>query len=304
MRFEPCFRVGLLLGAALSVTSCASMRAVPQLTSMTGQVIDAHGAPIVGARVALVTGQRVPVGSGTTDAAGRYSFDLGPHPRESLILKAEGEGFERWSGWVGWDRLDGLTILLDRKVDSAYLEALRGVSNAPDRVWRIDEILAVDDTNFSIEALFPYLGELREDLRAASQRSTRTLDHGDLLAERALKLLAFWGDPADRALFDPWLAENPWLRSPPEEVEVPDPGAMCRAWAEVHFRHEGAGFRAPRYFCTEPVIDPAGLRVLMLFDVTSGLYHYNMHLVFERKSTSEPWRLRSVIEGITDEPPL
>lgn len=297
-----CLRVGLLLGASLSVLACASTRAVPQRTSIAGQVIDAHGEPIAGARVAVVTRQEVVVGSGVADSSGRYSFELGPHPRESLILGAEGEGFERWSGSVESDRLDGLTIVLDRKVDAAYLEALRTVSDVQDRAWRIHEILALDDTNFSFEVVFPYVGELREDLLAAAQRPTRTLEGRRLLADRALQLLAFWGDPADQALLDPWLAQSSGFAKPPEEVEAPDPDAMCRAWAEVHFRHQGAGFRAPRYSCSEPVIDPAGRRALMLFDVTSGLYYYNMHLVFERASPSEPWRLRTVVEGITDEP--
>lgn len=297
-----CLRVGLLLGASLSVIACVSTRAVSQRTPIAGQVIDAHGEPIAGARVGVVTEQEVVVGSGVADAAGRYSFELGPHRREPLILKAEGEGFERWSGRVDREDLDGLTILLDRKVDAAYLEALRAVSDARDRAVRVHEILAVDDTNFSIEVVFPYLGELREDLRAAAQRPARTLEGNRLLADRALQLLAFWGDPADQALLDPWLAQNPGFARPPEEVEAPVPAVMCKAWAEVHFRHQGAGFRAPRFGCSEPVIDPAGQRALMLFDVTAGLYHYNMHIVFERASPGGPWRLRTVVEGITDEP--
>jgi hypothetical protein len=49
-------------------------------------------------------------------------------------------------------------------------------------------------------------------------------------------------------------------------------------------------------------VDPAATRALMLFDVTSALFHYNMHLLLARASPGEPWRLRAIVEGVTDHP--
>jgi hypothetical protein len=270
-------------------------------TVMRGKVVDTHDGPIAGATVALTTAEEAPVGGGTTDEDGAYDFALAPHRRESLVLSVEAEGFQPWSGWVGWERLDGVTVALDRTVDAAYLTALREVSDPEARRMRIDEILALDDANFSLYAVFPFLGELREDLRAATRRPTRIRTSGRLLAERALELLAFWDDPADRDLVTPWRAERGWFRDPPEEVTAATTTELCDAWAKAHFARES--FRAPVYWCSEAAVDPPATRALMLFDVTSALYHYTLHLVLVRASAGEPWRLRAVVEGVTDHPP-
>jgi hypothetical protein len=279
------------------MTGCAS---APAVTSASGQVLDVHSRPVAGARVTLKSHAKLPIGTGLTDLEGHFAFAITRHRGGEPELSVDAEGFMYWSRWAGWEQLADYPVQLDRRADAAYLTALRAVSDPAERVSRMEEVLSVEVWNFAVEPLFPFLGELRQDLIAASARPTRTVT-GDLLADRAFELLAFWGDPSDGALLAPWLAKNTWFAAAPSPVRAPNLDDMCQAWAAVHFGHEGLKGRWPPYYCTESVIDPGQTRALMLFQVDYTHWRYNMHLVLGRDSKDQPWQLRAVAEGMTDD---
>lgn len=285
------------VAVAILTGGCAS---APAVTSASGRVVDVHGRPVSGARVTVKTHALQVVGTGAAGADGHFAFALARHRGIEPELSVDADGFAHWSQWADWEQLGDYQVTLDRKVDDGYLIALRAVSDPTERVSRMEEILSVSEWHWAVEPLFPFLGELREDLLAASARPTRT-KMGDLLADRAFVLLAFWGDSRDRALLTPWSAKNLWFAAPPSPLQAPSPRAMCSAWAAVHFEHEGVAGDWPPYYCTEAVVDPDQTRALMLFQVDYAHWRYNMHLILQRDDKEAPWQLRAVAMGERDD---
>ncbi len=294
--------------AVVLLSGCAS---APAVTSASGRVEDVHDRPVAGARVTVKTHWSKVLGTGVTGPDGGFSFALTKHWQHGAEpeLSVDADGFMHWSQDADWTQLAGYPVILARKIDAGYLTALRSVSDPAERIWRMDEILSIWDTGedpkaewqWGIERLFPFLGELREDLIAASTRPARTADDASR-SDRALMLLAFWDDPRDHDLLAPWLAKNTWFAEAPSPVQAPSLDTFCSAWAAVHFsQNERLSPPWPPYYCTPAVIDPDQTRALMFFQVEYVHWRYNMYLVLRHDDKDGSWRLHWVVEGITDD---
>ncbi len=291
---------GLAAGALIAIvmSGCAS---APAVTAASGQVVDALGRPVNGARVTVRTQSQKPVGAGVTDADGRFAFALAPRHGAEADLTVEADGYVRWSYGADWKQLTGYRLSLDRKVDPAYLIALRAVSDPAERATRMAEILAAGEVHYAVEPLFPFLGELRQDLLNASAPPAQTRTD-KLVVDRALELLAFLGDPRDRERLAPWLAANRWFDASPQPLTAPSLDALCTAWAAVHFANERLKQGEwPPHECTYAVLDFAQTRAMMLFQVDYAHWRYNMYLVFDRDGKDQPWQLRAVVMHETDD---
>ncbi len=289
----------LLMATALGCASLREPERGPAITVAHGRVLNPHWRPVGGARATLSIDGQGQVGTGTADADGYFTFALAKHRQigEDPVLAVEADGFLPWSQRISWKDLTDCRVKLDRKIDAAYMAELRSISDPAQRTWRMEEILSGTDWDQTLADLFPFVGELRDDLIAASARPPASPE--DKMAENALALLAFWNDPRDRERLTPWVAQNPFYHLSPEPVKAPSPEEFCQAWASVHFAHEHIKGRDwPPYYCSQPRIDASQTHALILFEVRYTYWRYNMYLVVTRDGKDQPWRLRTLVDNL------
>lgn len=281
-----------LIAAAAPAASAAST------TAVTGKVVDAHGASVANAHVSVAPEHGAPFGQGASNAEGRFAFDVKGHSHGYWTLHVEAAGFESLSRLVEPKAMRNARVDLDRHIDEAFLAGIPGITDPAERIERIEDLLTHDEWTLPRDLVFRYTGILREDLLAATQRTTRN-ESGSALSERAFELLAYWDDPRDQALLKPWRAQNTYFRAPYDgPVVAPDTDAMCEAWARVHFAHEGTGKSWPWYHCGAPAIDPTGTHALIEFEVRYANWYYTLWLVLWRDGKDEPWTLREFVNGV------
>lgn len=288
-----------LLVAALALFG--AVKAKPW--TATGRVVDVQGRPVAGAALEVsITSQdyrEVIIGRGVSDADGRFALRLTTNQYGDLGLGADAPGFARW-GWAGFPRgVVEETIVLKRTVDRHFIEGLRAVRDPAERANRVLEIAASDNLP-EIGEMFPYLGELREDLAAivrAGTREPRERTDGSTPADHAARLLAYWADPADDGLVMPWVRKN-WGARPAHVTHLGLSAAsideVCDRWREIHFADQGITGRQPWNACLEPVLDRTRSHALALFRVRYAYWGYEMHLVMRREG--ERWVLRGVAD--------
>ncbi len=154
------------------------------------------------------------------------------------------------------------------------------------------QLLAATGAPNRVEAVFPYLGRLREDLRGVATGAPGPLEGN---RQAACWLLLAWGDRRDEDLRAILAPRNPTLREAPPGVAGATLEALCTAWADVHFRAEGAKKPWTWHYCAPPTLDPTGTHAMMKFEVRYAHWAYELVLYLVRDS--ESWRLRSVENG-------
>ena len=272
----------------------------------SGRVVDVQGRPVAGAAIEIsMTSQdyrSVTIGQGVSGIDGRFALTLSTNEYGDLGLGVDAPGFEHW-GWAGFPRgIVNEEIVIHRVVDRTFLDALRAVRDPEERARRVLEIAASDDLP-DIEELFPYLAELRSELAAIARARTdepKVRRTGRSPADQALRLLAYWADPADDALVAPWIKKNWGGRK--AHVAHLGLGAdsiqeICNRWREIHFADQGIASDPPASLCLEPVTDRTGTHALALFVVRYKYWGYDMHLAMRREGTR--WVLRGVAENTT-----
>jgi protocatechuate 3,4-dioxygenase beta subunit len=130
-RLTPSAAGALLLAAAL-LSGCERLITRPSLyATVSAQVMDRTGAPVPGARLVLYTGQR-PMGYGTTDAMGQYTFQEVPEGVYG-VLAVPPAGYERFEALVRTpkpsDVVDQLQVLGGAQVPARLTFLKRGAGS-------------------------------------------------------------------------------------------------------------------------------------------------------------------------------
>ena len=110
----------LLLGGAAGMVRAASPVAA-------GQVTDLQGRAVAGALVRAESWESEALGTGRTDAKGRFQSALS-HPVKDLTLILEHPGFQRWALAGTSTGQDNYQIRLTRNIDREYLTELAAQS--------------------------------------------------------------------------------------------------------------------------------------------------------------------------------
>lgn len=292
----------VLLAAAVAAAPAGDRRTKPRTAS--GRVVDVQGRPVAGAAVEVsITNQEyrsVTIGQGVTGDDGRFALTLTTNDYGDVGLGVDAPGFAHW-GWAGFPRgIVSEEIVIHRAIDETFLDGLRSVRDPDERARRVLEIAASDDLP-DIEKLFPYLAELRPDLAAVARArpagpKLRRTDRSP--ADQALRLLAYWADPADDALVTPWIRKN-WGARPAHVAHLglaaDSIDELCDRWREIHFADQRITSGEPPSLCHQPVTDSTGTHALSLFKVQYKYWGYDMHLVTRREG--ERWVLRGVVEN-------
>jgi hypothetical protein len=273
------------------------------IMNASGQVRDAAGRAVPRARVTVqsVDGERR-YASTTTDGEGRFAMAIGGIDVREVELLVEADRFALGGGRTSPAHLECLAITLHHVVDQAFLDRLLAEQDPAVRREAIAELLSLDLDEDHLPVVFPYLGRLRADLRAAvagaepgalvaKDRRDQTRTE---LRESAKSLLALWGDPQDRDLTAARPEHPAALEDAPPGVIGATPAAVCAAWTEVHFRAEKVKKPWTWHRCDPPVLDPAGTRAMMKFEVRYAHWEYDLLLFLVHEG--QVWRLRSVMQ--------
>jgi len=300
-RGQICFWVRTVLLAALLLGSASSsVDAASPIAA--GQITDLQGRALAGVLVQAESWESKPLGTGRTDAEGRFRIVLS-QPVADLTVIVEHPGFQRWAMAGTSEGQDRYRIRLTRKIDDEYLTELAAQSE-PGRFKQLAmDLLApsegtVGNDGLQIEHVLPFLKSLRERLRAllpakpGQIKSIKLKDYQD----KAALLLAYLGDPRDDALVDGWAVKNDFVSSPSKSCKGPTPEAAARAWQKLHFKKEG--YRTPENFpfnTLQTHIAPSGDHGLALHTVRYANWGYSMNLVLVR--LNQVWEVRRIIDG-------
>ncbi|HEX4962347.1 MAG TPA: carboxypeptidase-like regulatory domain-containing protein [Thermoanaerobaculia bacterium] len=284
----------LLLGGAAGTLGAVS----PMVAA--GQVKDLQGHAIAGALVQAESWESKPLGSGRSDAQGRFRITLS-EPVKDLTLIVEHPGFQRWALAAIETGRSEQKIRLTRNIDREYLTEL--AQSVPARFRRIAMDLLAPSTgttgdSLPLEQVLPFLKTLRERLRVLLPAEPAQLSSTELKEDQnqAALLLAYLGDPQDDELIDAWAAKQNFISSPPRPCQGPTPEAAARVWQKLHFEKEG--YRDPQkvpYNTLQIQIAPSGDHGLALHSVRYAYWGYSQHLVLVRLNGA--WEVRRIIDG-------
>jgi hypothetical protein len=281
----------LLLGGAAGTVRAASPVAA-------GQVTDLQERAVAGALVRAESWESEALGTGRTDAKGRFQIALS-QPVKDLTLIIEHPGFQRWA-LAGTSTGQGdYQIRLTRNVDREYLTELAAQSEpAIFRQLAMDllapSIGTTGNDRLLLEQALPFLKALRERLRSLLPAEPAQLSSRHLKKEEdeAALLLAYLGDPRDDALIDAWAAKQGFISRPFRSCKGPTPEAAARVWQKRHFEKEGD--HAP-YGTLNIQIAPSGDHGLALHIVRYAYWGYSQYLVLVRLNNA--WEVRRIIDG-------
>jgi hypothetical protein len=271
------------------------------IMNASGQVRDAAGRALPRARVTVQSVDRERrYGTTTTDDEGRFAMALGGIDVREVELLVEADRFELGGGRYSPADLECLTITLHHSLD-ALLDRLQAERDPAARREAVAELLSMPLGGDELELVFPYIGRLRADLRAAAAGAGPSplvpKDERDRaraeLRESARWLLRLWGDPQDRDVAAAVSDDSPILQDAPPGVTGATLAEVCAAWSEVHFRAEKVQKPWTWHRCDPPAIDPSGTRAVMTFEVRYAHWDYAMLLLVVREGNV--WRLRSVM---------
>lgn len=261
---------------------------------LSGRVTDRRGRPVEGAQVVVEPrgGAATPAVETTTDGSGRYAVaPPAGEPGGELTLTVTAPGFARWALATARPADGRLDARLDRALDEPFWTALAAAAEPVERLWLLLEVIGARQMGAPAPTVvYPHVGALRADLGAVA-RSTAFAPPDDRAftpRDRALALLAAWGDPADADLVAPYLERTPALRPGPPEAVGPTIDAVCARWADDHFAREKVETRT-WHACDVPVTAPDGRHAVAVFRVRYAHWGYS-HLLFLRKDDAG-WRL-------------
>jgi hypothetical protein len=285
----------LLFGGASGTVYAASPIAA-------GQITDLQGHAIADALIQAESWESKALGTGRSDALGKFKIVLSETPVDGLTLTLEHPGFQRWSLAGTTTGLDNYRIRLTRNIDNKYLTALVAQSEpARFRQFAMDLLAPSEGTITSSgllpEPVLPFLRALRPGLRALFPAEPRQIAPASLKADqdRAALMLAALGDPQDDTLVDRWAAKKNFISRPPKPCRGPTPEAAARVWQRVHFNLEGATSPETIPFSTQQSqIAPSGDYGLVLHTVRYANWGYSQYLVLVRMS--QVWEVRRVID--------
>jgi hypothetical protein len=281
----------VLLGGAGTVGAASPVAA--------GQVTDLQGRAVAGALVRAESWESEALGSGRTDAKGRFQIALS-QPVKDLTLIIEHPGFQRWA-LAGNSTVEGdYQIRLTRNIDHEYLTELAAQSEpAIFRQLAMDllapSIGTTGNDSLLLEHALPFLKALRQRLRAllpAEPKQLRSMHLKKEEEEEAALLLAYLGDPQDDALIDAWAAKQNFISRPFRSCKGPTPEAAARVWQKRHFEKEGD--HAP-YGTLNIQIAPSGDHGLALHIVRYAYWGYSQYLVLIR--LNNVWEVRRIIDA-------
>ncbi|MFY9826252.1 MAG: carboxypeptidase-like regulatory domain-containing protein [Thermoanaerobaculia bacterium] len=292
-------RVQTVLLEALLLGGTA--RAVPGAQPVAaGRITDLQGRAVAGALVRTESWESQPLGSGRSDAEGRFEVALS-QPVKDLTLIIEHPGFQRWALAGTETGQDRYQIRLTRRIDSAYLTELAAQSE-PTRFRQLAMDLLAPSLGTSsnhgeiVEQVLPYLKSLRQRLRALLPEAPAQLRAISEPQNQAALLLAYLGDPRDDALVDAWAARQSFISRPPHPCRGPTPDAAARVWQKLHFEQEGyRGSQTIPFNALRTQIAPSGDHGLALYSVRYAYWGYSQYLVLVR--LNDAWEVHRVIEG-------
>jgi hypothetical protein len=286
----------LLFGGASGTVYAASPIAA-------GQITDLQGHAIADALIQAESWESKALGTGRSNAMGKFQIVLSETPIDGLTLTIEHPGFQRWSLAGTTKGLDNYRIRLTRNIDNEYLTALVAQSEPVRfRQFAMDLLAPSEGTITSSgllpERVLPFLGALRPGLRALLPAEPRQIGPASLKADqdRAALMLAALGDPQDDALVDRWAARKNFISRPPKACRGPTPEAAARVWQTLHFKKEG--YKTPEtipFSTLQTQIAPSGDYGLALHSVRSANWGYSQYLVLVR--LNQVWEVRRVIDG-------
>jgi hypothetical protein len=170
----------------------------------TGRVADRWGRPTAGVRVEVAREEEEkPLGTGVTDEQGRFCIQLGTNRYRGLCLHVEAKGYEVCRSGGIYGGLVDYPIRLSATVDAKYMESLVAERDPERRLRALLEVLGDRQMgSLPLELLFPYLGSLRDDLRALISSDQFLKKDGRLFspASSAASLLTYWCEPVDTEL--------------------------------------------------------------------------------------------------------
>jgi hypothetical protein len=245
----------------------------------TGCVEDRWGRPVAGARLVVETeSDGIRLGNGVTDSQGRFSVPLKTVAYRGLSLEVQARGFDRWAVSGIYGGLVNYPVRLNRVVDEGFLKRLVGQRDA---AQRLRMVLELDEV--SLEALFPYLGLLREDFRGliASQRFNRPDSQLSSPASRAARTLMSWCEPEDDELIRTLGLPEDELLAPSEPFKALS-GDSVDEILKKH-RDESDESNAPWPSYSDVIYSKDGSRALVEASVMYAHWGYTYHLIMARK---------------------
>lgn len=223
--------------------------------ALTGRVFDVLGRPVPGATVTVevshvqpsVCAVRGPRSEAIVrehtkaDAEGAFSVRFAPATCD-VSVEVEAEGFAPWG--AAWTI--GATPLAVRLLPREDVRRWERVLALRDPAERLAHVLVAtgDPAGPPDEAPgFEYVGRLLPELRAIADAEAFDRPDGGWLPprERALRLLAAWGDPADAPRVAPWLERTPLARPPDPPVRGATPDVVCERFAARSAPRGGPG---------------------------------------------------------------
>jgi hypothetical protein len=272
-------------------------KTIPVPATATGTVRSRFGGPVAEAEVAITPeeGEGV-LGTGKTDAQGKFKINLSRDNYRGLAIEVKAKGFVRFGQSGLYGGLVGFMVVLDREIDDDRLAAVAAEKDPERRLEGVLELVAAREmSDLGIDKVFPYIGKLRDDLKTiiATRAFGRKDDRRESPADRALRLLAFWGDPADEALVAPWLKDNVHVAPPPQPIAGATIEEACRRYADAHFGNKPADQRTLSVF-GKPLYSLEKDRALIVFNVEYAYWGYSKYLVLVKEGDS--WRLKVVAD--------
>jgi hypothetical protein len=146
-----------------------------------------------------------------------------------------------------------------------------------------------------MESILPVLAALRPRLRAYLPADLAQLSRRDLPKDqhRALLLLAWFSDPADDALIDPWGVAQKLASRPSRRCSGATLHAALQAWESLHFEKEGYKQGAPRPYASVNITQaPGGEHAVALLSVRYAHWGYSQRVILVR--WQGVWEVRRV----------
>lgn len=265
---------------------------------LQGQVTDLRGRPLAGVAVSAQSWQSVPLGSANSDGQGQLRISL-PRNTSDITLIAEPPGYLRFAR-TGFKVGTPAPIRLTRKIDATYLKELTQASD--DQQFRdlaADLLSPSEGTvgeSLPMESILPVLAALRPRLRAYLPADPAKFSQRDLPKDqhRALQLLAWWSDPADDALIDPWGVAQKLASRPSRRCSGATLHAALQAWESLHFEKEGYKQGAPRPYASVNIAQaPGGEHAIVTHSVRYAHWGYSQLVILVRLHGE--WVVRRVL---------
>ncbi len=264
----------------------------------TGRVVDRRGNPVEGAAVEITHfTEEGPLGWAETDREGKFAAALRARKAGGWNLVVKAPGFVRWAR----GKLDGgvvdREVMLEREVNAELIESLAEEKDAEARLWLLFEIIGPrrNRAQDEMETLYKDIGRIRTDLlRVVRSGLFKKRDERDFSPHsRALRLLAYWGEPEDEPLLKEWLAKEKWARPAKVAIEGATVEEACERCREAVFAGIPEERRTSNLF-SKPILGFDGRRALVRYSVTYAHWGYEEHLVFAQREGK--WCLRYAVE--------